>query len=358
MHGPDEDRRAIETGAIGPNGMVAWIESNNDIDTLYVSGHGRILLTRSLARADTLDFGYEGCAAEYLAWCGDRVVVVSRERSYYLRVVDPERGSEEGLSFSNAWRIDGDLFVWVEYEPGLLCTAGLPSLDARPPLPFRGAPPSSDIRLEIGEKGRLEVMLSRHAGGRPIDSLGLPTERQRADYAPVDGLLELVERRLFGVVEPPMAARMAIEATAYAFVRGAWWRQRWQPAPAWMPVYWHRHLAATGRTKEANELIRLLDAMADPLAEEEPECGWNPRWNPREGQIELAVRHVRRQARILAEACRKGTLPPKWWCLLFDPAPGSSVPGSRVDPSGFPPTLRRVFEDLVRTGPERFPQRW
>ncbi|MBI1787000.1 MAG: hypothetical protein HYR60_05525 [Acidobacteria bacterium] len=366
----NELRRTIETasggprsveitmGAAGPRGLVAWIESRDEIATLFVAGQGRILLARSLARADTLDFGYEGCSAQHLAWYGDRLVVVSSERGSYLRSVDPERGGEEGVCFSYDWRIDRDLVLWVDHDPGLLCTAALPSLDARPPLPFRGNPASGDIRLKAREDGRLDVLLSRAAGSHTIDTLVLPADRQRAEYAPVDGLLDVIERRLFPAADAPMAARLIIAAVAHPFVRGAQWRARWQPVPVWMPVYWQRYLASTGRASEAGEIVDLLDAIAAPLPEGEPEYGWDPGWSPREGQIELAVRYVRRQARILAGTCRSGVLPPGWWCLLFDPAPQSSVPGSRVDPAGFPPILRRVFEDLARTRPERLPESW
>jgi hypothetical protein len=370
MPGMDELRRTIETaaggprpagiemGAAGPRGLVAWIETQDEIATLFVAGQGHIVLARSLARADTLDFGYEGCFARYLAWYGDRLVVVSSERGSYLRSVYPERGDEDGVCFSYEWRIDRDLVLWVDHDPGLLCTAALPSLDARPPLPYRGNPASGDIRLRAREDGRLDVLLSRGDGGRTIDTLALPTDRQRREYASVDGLLDVIERRLFPAAGAPKAARLVIEAVAHPFVRGAQWRGRWQPVPVWMPVYWHRYLASTGRASEAGELLDLIDAIAAPLPEGEPEYGWDPGWNPQEGQIELAVRYVRRQAGILGGICRSGALPPGWWCLLFDPAPRSSVPGSRVDAAGFPPILRRVFEDLARTRPERLPGRW
>lgn len=346
-------------GAVGPRGLVAWTESRDFIATLHVAGRGRILLARSMARTDTLDFGYEGCFAQRLAWYGDRLVVVSWERSSSnLWSFDPERGTEEVMSFSYEWRIDRDLVLWVEDDPGLVSVGALPSLDARPPLPFRGVPANGDIRLEVPSDGRLEVRLTRHAGDRTIDTLALPTDRQRAEYAPVDRLLDAVEQRLFPTGGAPMAARLVIEAVAHPFVRGARWRRRPEPEPVWMPAYWHRHLASTKRASEAGEFLALLDAIAAPLPETEPERGWDPAWDPGEGQIELAVRHVRRQSRVLAEVCRSGVLPPGWWCLLFNPAPQSSIPGSRVDPAGFPPVLRQVFEELARTRPESLAGSW
>jgi hypothetical protein len=120
-----------------------------------------------------------------------------------------------------------------------------------------------------------------------------------------------------------------------------------------MPVYWHRYLVSTRREHEAGQFLNLLDEIAWPLSETQPEHGWNPGWSAREGQIELATRYLRRQSRTLAGACRAGGLPQGWYCLLFDPAPQSNVPGSRVDASGFPPTLRGMFERLAQTSPER-----
>jgi hypothetical protein len=112
-------------------------------------------------------------------------------------------------------------------------------------------------------------------------------------------------------------------------------------------------LISAGRNAEAAELLGILDRLAAPLPDQERELGWDPRWNAQEGQIELALHYIRRQVRTLASACRSGVLPQGWWCLLFDPAPKSQVPGSRVDPTGYSPILRRVFEELARTRPAR-----
>jgi len=127
----------IHLRTAGPRGLVAWIETHGDIDTLCVADHGRLLLKRSLARGDTLNFGYEGCHARYLAWHRDRVVVVSYESSHsYLRALDPDGAGELGMAFPGPWVIDGDLAIWGADYPGLLFTAALPSLDARRRCPF------------------------------------------------------------------------------------------------------------------------------------------------------------------------------------------------------------------------------
>ncbi len=247
--------------------------------------------------ATRCDFWYEGCAAQHLAWYGDRLVVVTRERGPYLLSIDPDGRAEAGMSLSDAWRIDRDLVFWAGADPGLLVAAVLPSLDPRPPLPFRGAPPSGGIRLSARQDGWVDILPSADAGNRPIDTIALPTQRQRAEYAPVAALFDLVERRLFPAAPSPLAGRLVIEAVARPFLCEALATDRWQPAPVWIPVYWHRHLISTGRISEAGELLDLLDTIAAPLSDATPEYGWDPGWTAAEGQVELAVRHVRRLAR-------------------------------------------------------------
>ena len=290
------------------------------------------------------------------------MVVVTGERYYtFLLSVDPKSGDQDFVPLSHSWQIDRDLFLWVDDDPGLVSTLALPSLEARPPLLFRGVPARSDIQLQIAfnrlhrEETHLQVKFPSHSDGGTIEVLALPTERQRAEYEPVDDLLEAVGQRLFPAVTPT-GARFVIEALAHPFVRPAPRRKRpssWQPSPVWMPVYWHRYLVSMKREQESGQLLDLLDEIAWPLPETQPEYGWDPGWSAREGQIELATRYVRRLSRNLASACRAGGLPPGWHCLLFDPAPQSNVAGSRVDPSGFPPALHEMFERLAQTRPER-----
>ena len=39
------------------------------------------------------------------------------------------------------------------------------------------------------------------------------------------------------------------------------------------PAYWFRHLVSLGRADGARELMDLLDAVAEPLPDNEPEYG-------------------------------------------------------------------------------------
>ncbi len=345
------------SGDVDARGRVAWIESKDDIAILSVAAQGRVLNERNLSRHDTSNWGYEGCTGSVVAWYGDRILLVTQEGSAnYLWSVDPDRCVDEVICMPWAWVIDGDLAVWVHgNDPGLLSTAALPSLDPRPPLPYRNAPEHPHYRIEKRGSGLLDISTNIE-GPRFMETLALPTTKQRAASAPVDDLFELVGRRLFpGVPDSavPLPARLLIEAATEPFVRAAPWRlPKWHPAPVWISVYWHRHLTSAGRTAEARELLSVFDAIAAPLPESEPERGWDPRWSARDGQVELAVRHVRRQARVQAEACRSGKLPQGWYCLFFDPAPGRETPGSRVDPITLSPAVRKVFQVLAPTRPK------
>ena len=345
----------LRSAVTDSSGRIAWLEARNDIAILKVAAGGRVFYERTLSRHDTSNWGYEGCAAGVVRWYDGRIVLVTQEGSHnYLWSVDPERNVDEAICMTWAWIIDDDLAVWVDGDPGLLRAAALPSLDPRPPLPYRNAPEHPHYLLQSRGSGLIDVS-ANYKGPRFIETLSLPTKEQRAAAAPVSGFFELVERCLFPSLDSavPPSARLLIEAVTEPFARAAPWRiPKWQPAPAWISVYWHRHLMSVGRAAEARDLLSVFDAIAAPLAESEPERGWDPRWSAVDGQVELAVRHVRRQARAQAQTCRTGTLPQGWYCLFFDPAPGNTTPGSRVDPASLSPAVRNVYQVLAPTHPK------
>jgi hypothetical protein len=208
----------------------------------------------------------------------------------------------------------------------------------------------ANIRLQMSG-GKLHINYSARAGF-VIETLALPTPVQREarvnQGAPLTGeLLRDIQEQLFPA--RPHSGHLVIESLAYPFLREALEETRWRPHPGWLLVYWHQYLLSTGRLDEVAELLRMLDHIAAPLHEEALTIGWRPEWEPRQAWLELALIHVRRQARSVAFVCRSGELPEATWCLLFDPAPGSSTIGSRIDPSRFPPNMRRVFEELCRS---------
>lgn len=278
----------------GPHGLTAWIEVKDEIAILFVANHGIVIRQRSLARTDTADFGYEGCSAHRLIWYGDHVVVFTSERGhFYVQVLEPLSNTLESMSFSYAWHWDRDLIFAIGPEPCLLSSSALPSLEPRPPLVFRGVYKMALKRLD-GLEGFLRV------SGSSIDTLALPTDRQRSEYQPVPELFDIVEQR----VCPGREGRFLIEALALPFQA-----KRQQRSAVWMPFHWHQHLQSSGRRDEAARLLDLLDEIALPLPEAQPEWGWDPGWTSRQGQIELAARAVCRRCRVLAAACRSGELP-------------------------------------------------
>lgn len=335
-----------ENPVTGPNGRRAWIESHDEVATLVVAApDGGEILRQSLALSDTRDFGYEGCSAHYLNWHGDRVVVVTAERTYQAAFsIEPETGGQQIIRLSHAWTIAGDWLVWVSDVPGLLSVTALPSFDAGPPVPFWGAPPPGDLVLEAREE-HVVIRMSKLAGGEMVDRVALP-----AAGAPAPGaaLLERVKQELSTTVSGP-AANLVIESLSYPFLRGAHWRKRWFVPPVWIAVYWVNHLIRGERLREAHDVMETLYQLAAPPWARPPEQGWPPGATVEE----LAVQYVRLQARTVLRACENGRLPRGWYCLLFDPAPGSKVPGSRANAEEYPPELRRVFEELASTAPAR-----
>ena len=339
----------VKRRVVDDSGREAWIEG--DVARLRIAAGGKVLVDRMLNRSDPANWAYEGCWVEYLEWWGDRVVVISSEEKSTVLSSISTSGHTEARQIARPWIVHGDLVVWEsEDEPGLLAATGLPLLLPRTPLPMRDV--SRYLEL-AGEDGR--VVVSRRSSAS-VERLALPSPAQRSFPGAADDFFGLVERRLVPAGAATPSLRMLVEATTISFCRDP--TASPSCSPVWLPVYWHRYLAAAGRRAEAEEHLSLLDAVAASLPEDEPERGWDATWDFLDGAVTLATRHVRRQARVQAAVCRTGELPQSWWCLLFEPAPRSSIPGSRVDASSLPPTLRRTFEILAPTGPPPITHRY
>lgn len=332
--------------AVDERGRRAII-SGGDIAELVVVDGARNVLRLSLARTDTLDYGYEGCSARLVGWLGGHVVLTTQERggSYLWRIEVPS-GQAEVIGVRGPLAVVGAVAVLDADEPGLVSTAFLPSLDPGPPLPLRDAWPR--FRLQAGDDGRAVVSTPRldpASRARFLwderDRLALP-----ARAAVIPDLVARVEERL---ASPSPHLRLVVESLTLPFLGPAPWRARRRPSLAWTPVQYHRHLRAGGRAREAAGLVALLDHLAAPLSPDEPEAGVDPAWLAT-APVELAVRYVRRQARVQASAARAGRLPEGFHTYVFMPAPTSGIRGSRVDAGALPPALRTAFLELLAAG--------
>jgi hypothetical protein len=329
----------VTAGAFDGRGLLAYTAGDEIAGLTIVDGR-RVLVDRSLACTDTLDYGYEGCSAGLVGWIDGHVVLTTAERgAARLWRVEPG-GATEIVVVRGALCVLGDVAVFAADVPGLLGTAYLPSLDAGPPLPLRSAWPH--VALRGDETGRVIVLTRSGRDWQERDRLTLPP---RVD--PPRDLFARVEERLRPA--PPGPLRFIVETVASPFRGEAPWRGPWQPTLAWLPVHLHRHLMASGRGREAESLLALHDALAAPLGPEDPERGAIAA-EATDVTVELAARAVRRSARVLGDAIRAGRLPDGFYSMVFLPAPRSTVRGSRVDSARLPETLRAVFLELVAAG--------
>lgn len=330
---------------MGPDGLAARIESDDGIARLVIVDGQRVIRERTLARADTLNWGYEGCATVYLAWHGRRIVAVSLENSFYwLWSLGPD-GEEEGMYLPGGWRIAGDLVAFSGDYPGLVFLVELPYLRWLPPLPLSGLP-----RLYVPVSSMDDRFLTVES-----DRLALPNFGQRKRCESLPDLPQMVEERL-GTRAASLPGRLVIETAMHPYLHTG--RERRGPPPVWLALYWYRYLSEQGRNQEAAELLAALENLAECLPSTERECGWRPEWDARQGQVELAARYACRHARTLVAACREGALPPRWYCLLFEPAPGSDQAGSRVNVALFSPFVQSLFAELANSRPKQFAVRW
>jgi hypothetical protein len=343
----------VKGGAVDGAGHVAWIET--DVALLRIAGRGRILVKRKLNRRDETNWGYEGCSVPYLQWWGDRVVAISHEERAAAVWSISLGGACDVRPIPGPWVVGGDVVVWVSQDyPGLLCARALAGLRSQTPLPLRGV--SASVKLTY-EGGDVRVWTLGWENSEEIERVRLPPAEKRAQPTDPQAFLDRVEREISadGTADP--SARMLVEAAAAPFCEDDGERP-WRPAPVWLPVYWYRHLVAQRLSADAERHLACLDSIAAPLGADDQERGWEAAWSADELALAVAVRYVRRQARVQAGVCRTGELPPGWSCLLFMPAPNSTVPGSRVDPATLTPALRRAFEILAPTGPVPIPHRY
>lgn len=347
--------RNVLGGHVDARGRIAWISDEDETYRLRIIGGGAPAIVREIETYNP----FFGCDLSYLQWWGDEVVSIYREKHrtlvWVVPVSDPD--SSRMISIDDTYVVDGDLVVFESHEPGLLEAIALPTLETRLPFPFRGADRWLTLDVEHGTL-RVSPRDERDRGHTPLETLRLPTAAQRGFGIP--GLAAAVERALTAPYPPPPLAGLVVGCTASAF-----WRSHREPyrtyhaaprpsahSPHWLPVYWYEHLATSGRTDEARELLKFLEAIS--ATPRPAETGWDPKMSLEEGAVALATRHVRDRARILATACRDGALPESHWCYLFDARPdGPRVP----DFTDLPRAVRAVWEQLSAAKPVSFSSR-
>jgi hypothetical protein len=342
-------------GAVDPvRNRVAWIDTTTGpvgeggyvpVDMrLHAIVDGRVLIDRAIESYNP----YFGCEVGYLAWWGDEVVSIYREKHRTLVWAVPlaEEGTARLVTIEDHWVVDGDLVVFAGGFPGLLEAIALPSLAPRTPLPLAGTPPSYGTALRL-EKGEIHVA----SEGRD-ERLRLPPPELRGFSG--EDFPGHVERALLdGSPHPSASLVAACAASAFwiptrpiaASYDGGDRTER--VAPFWLPVYWYEYLRSLGAktAPEAAEFLSMLDAIAAPLPSSEPERGWDPALEPADAALSLAVRHIRRRARILADVARGAALPEGWHCYLWNhPA--------RIESSRIPRSVARAWETLAQSNPK------
>ncbi|MFL6077364.1 MAG: hypothetical protein ACJ73S_28720 [Mycobacteriales bacterium] len=121
--------------------------------------------------------------------------------------------------------------------------------------------------------------------------------------------------------------------------------------PWWFPAAWQRYLRApvaeggAGREAEAAAWLAWLDRLDGEAAGEAAGSGWDPDWSREEGAVRFALTHLRRQAGVLAAACRAGEVPE-----LGDWGTWRRPPALAAAPAGFARAWRALPERFLTNG--------
>lgn len=119
--------------------------------------------------------------------------------------------------------------------------------------------------------------------------------------------------------------------------------------PWWFPAAWYHFLrtptadGGAGRPADAVVWLRWLDSLGAQDDASQNRSGWDPAWHRDEGAARFALSHIRRQAAVLAAACRAGKMP-----VIGD------FGAWRKPPVLAPPGFARAWREL----PERFRSGW
>lgn len=294
---------------------------------------------------------YFGCQIGFMAWFGDAIVTVYREKHETIVWSVPLVGEARLATASDALVVRGDELYFQGDEPGLLVGLALPDLAPLIPVPTLSTPRDPELERQ-GDTVVLRIP-AWHANTQDdveVERVTLPERGARLDPAEVMRLVPRVVDWLMGLgparrsaevlagaaLSPFYAPRLRVRTTYHAL------EQPWA-SPHWLPACWYLFLVREGRGAEAEAHLQLLDAVA---ALPQPE-GSDPLWA-------AAARHVIQRAAVLAEVCRAGRIYGDWSDLFWHLDRGAF---RRKPPAGAPRGLLDAIREM-KPNPPDLPDRW
>ena len=265
---------------------LAWVECRSKDVGQYWDVEFRLKAT--VDGEPTIDWAVEtynpyfGCHVGYLAWWGEQVVMVYREKHDTIVCSVSLDGDVRLLPIDDRWTLAGDVVFSEGDEPDLIETCAIPNVERLLPLP------TSWIRQ--------------------LDSDKLPNAKQLQVPTDREAFWEGLRTRLFGDEPSLPAADLILGSLAYRFVddwppvtstyrRGN--NRRWN-SPRWLPYYWSEMLPDDDRPV----FLELLRELA-----EQEVTQFRPDWPPDQCAIEAAAKYIVDRVPDLIEACRARELP-------------------------------------------------
>lgn len=349
---PQEESLCVLGGAVGAGGRVGWIEEvvygSEEVEQPVMSPdpetgalvettrretwvHSNLLLRAAegghehrLGRDgdDQPCVGlsvptynpYFGCTVGTMAWFGDVLVTIYREKHDTIAWSVPLKGPAGLVTITDAVVVRGEQLYFQGGEPGLLTGLRLPDLAPLLPIPVVSTLHAPALALE-GDA----VVIGRPSwvGGTEddveVERVALPEEATRLDPTEASRVVDRVIDWLEALQPPPRSAALLAGATLsplYApqtrirarYVDSG---ERWA-TPHWLPATWYASLVRAGRGAEAAAHLAFLDAVAAMPIDDSPDR-----------LFAIATRHVVQRARVLAEVSRTGRLPERWTCHFW-----------------------------------------
>lgn len=331
-----------------------WVHSN--IQLRAAEGGREHPLGRTVDGEPAIGLGipsynvYFGCEVKFMAWLGDAIVTVYREKHETIVWSVPLVGEARLATASDAVVVRGDEVWFQGEEPGILVGLALPDLAPLIPAPTLTANDAPELERQ-GDTVviRLPAWRAGTDADLEIERLALPERGLRLDPAEATGLTPRIvdwlmalgtARRsaeiLAGAVLSPFYMPRLRVRTRYEVLEPPW------ASPHWLPAHWYVFLVREGRITEAEAHLQFLDAVAAlPLP-----AASDPLWD-------AATRHLIQRARLLAEVCRAGQIPIDWFDHFWYRDRGAF---RRKPPAGAPRGLVDAIREM-KPNPPNLPDR-